>query len=63
VLELVETVARLGEAHGAAAVQSDWLARPLLEPLVQIEAAFEEPHRVRARDELRAQAGRVPGRA
>ena len=61
--ELVHAVLRLGQAHRAAAVEADRLAGLLLERVVQVEAALQQPHDVRVADELGAEAGRVPGGA
>ena len=62
-LELVEPVRRRREADAAAPVEVDALPGLLLERPVEVEAGAQELHEVVARDELRAEARRMPGGA
>ncbi len=62
VTELVEPVARRGQADAAAGMPVDRLPGLGLEPGVQLDAVAQQAHQVVARVELRAETGGVPGR-
>ena len=62
VVELVDPVLVLGQPDGATAMEADGLAGLLLERLVEVEAALQQPHDVRVADELGAESRGVPGR-
>ena len=58
--ELLDPIARRGEAHAAAGVITDCPAAVGVELLVQLDRVPQQPHQVVARVELRAEARRMP---